>query len=231
RDVLLQSAFEPIPEAADMGHLRVQALTCQFRRGAKSDYSCNVFGPGTPAALMSSTCELRFYNRSFLDKQCSNSLGPMNFVRRNRVQINLEGFDVDRDFPGRLHAVGMKVDIGRFGYGSNFRDGLNGSNFVVCVHDGNQDGVGPDGAANLFRIDKTLGRNANLCDFVALLFQISTCVQHRMMFDFRSDDMAVLGLLRLCNAPDREIVGFGSAAKKHDFRGFCMNEPGDLLTC
>ncbi len=50
---------------------------------------------------------------------------------RQAQQVDLQCFDVDGNFPGRLYRIGVKQYPPRMGYLNQLPDGLNGSDFII----------------------------------------------------------------------------------------------------
>ena len=61
--------------------------------------------------------------------------------------------------------------------------GLIDANFVVGVHDGDQDGGRPDGLAHILGIDAAVLLHRQVGDFKAVLFQALAGVQHGLVLD------------------------------------------------
>ncbi len=57
-----------------------------------------------------------------------------------------------RNFSGGLDGVGVEVDVGLGGDAADFGERLDDAEFVVGVHDGDQDGFGAEGAAEVVEI-------------------------------------------------------------------------------
>src|SRR5437016_2553646 len=76
--------------------------------------------------------------RAATDVQSTDALWRVQLVSRNGEQINLERVDVDGNFAGGLHGVGVEIDIGFFSDAANFFERLNGAKLVVGVHDGDE---------------------------------------------------------------------------------------------
>ena len=55
-----------------------------------------------------------------------------------REQIELACFHIDGNFSGGLHGVGVEVNFGFRGDAADFLERLNGAEFVVGVHHGDQ---------------------------------------------------------------------------------------------
>ena len=78
---------------------------------------------------------------------------------------------INRQMPGRLHRVGMEGYALRPAYLPDFRNGLDGTDLVVGVHNGNKAGVLPDGICHLGRKYPSVFMNIQQLDLKAGLFQ------------------------------------------------------------
>ena len=87
-----------------------------------------------------------------LDEEGANALGCVEFVAGEGKQVELEGLYVDRYLSDGLHRVGVEVDVGVRSDAANFRKRLNGAEFVVGVHDGDEDGVWAYGIAQIVEL-------------------------------------------------------------------------------
>ena len=172
----------------------------------------------------------RFQRRSFLYEQRSDALWTVNLVRRHGIQVDFQLAHVDGDFASRLHTVGVKVDVGLIRNGSDFRNRLNRSNFIVRVHYRNQNGVRPYRSDYVVRIDKPIAGNGQPRHFISLLLEIAARMKNSMVFDFGSDDVPALRAERFGNTANSEVVGFCTTAHKDDLRNFGVDEFRDLLS-
>src|SRR5262249_4694370 len=105
-------------------------------------------------------------------EQGPDALGSMNLVCGHRVQIDAELFDIDRNLSRRLHTVGMEIDIRLGGNLADFGDWLDRSDFIVRVHDRDENRVPPDSPSNIVRINQTLTRYGQPRNFDSLFLEI-----------------------------------------------------------
>ena len=68
----------------------------------------------------------------------------------------MEDVDVDGNFAGGLHCVGVEIDVGVFGDAADFFERLDGAELVVGVNDGDQNGFRPDGTAQIVEINQSI---------------------------------------------------------------------------
>src|SRR5260370_240313 len=83
----------------------------------------------------------------------TDALGAIQLVAGNRKQIDLQLIDVDGNFSGRLHGVGVEVDVGFFGDAADLLERLDGAEFVVGVHDGDEHGFRTKSPPQMFKVN------------------------------------------------------------------------------
>src|SRR2546430_8664975 len=77
---------------------------------------------------------------SVANVQCADSLGAVRLVSRYRKQIDILPNHVNRNFSDGLCGIAVEENSALTAEFSYFRDWLKHSGFVVCGHDGDQDG-------------------------------------------------------------------------------------------
>jgi len=87
------------------------------------------------------------------DEQSADAFGRVELVAGDRKKIELQGFDVDGNFSSGLHGVGVEVDVGFGGDAPNLGERLDGAEFVVGMHHGNENGFGAKGVAEFVETD------------------------------------------------------------------------------
>ena len=80
-------------------------------------------------------------------------------------KIDAERVDVERNFSGGLHGVGVKEDVVLRGDLADLFERLDGAEFVVGVHDGDERGLRADGIADGFGIDQAVLIDGEVGDF------------------------------------------------------------------
>ncbi len=71
-----------------------------------------------------------------------------------REQVDVLRFHIDRDIADCLNGIGVERDLVLPGNGTEFRDGFDGANLVVGVHDRDEDCLIRDRFFKFVRIDK-----------------------------------------------------------------------------
>ena len=122
----------------------------------------------------------------------------------------------------------MKENSGFLG---NLTDGGNivkGTYFVVGKHDRDEDRLGGDCLANLFRIHESSRVHRQVGHQVSSFFQRMASIQHGAMFSPGRDDVIALFLVKLGDSLDRNVVGFRCATAENDVSRLGMDQKGNL---
>ena len=161
--------------------------------------------------------------------QRSHALRPVDFVRAHRHQIDVVLYDVDRNLAHGLHPVGMEQDAFLMRDFADFADRLDHADFVVGIHERNQDRLVRDRIAQHVQIHQTVAFHRQIAYAVAVLFELLASVQHRFMLGRYGDDVIALFRVHLGYTLDRQVVGLGRAAGEDDFFGCRANQIRNLL--
>ncbi len=81
-------------------------------------------------------------------------------------------FNIDRNLAGRLHRVGVKVNVGFSRDLADLLDRLQHAGFIVGHHDGDEPGIRPQSPAHVIRIHLAPAVHRNVRDFAARRFQM-----------------------------------------------------------
>ena len=138
---------------------------------------------------MTAAMEHRLKPSSLADVERTHPLRPVKLVARDGQQVASDFVDIDRDFPRRLHGIGVEVNVGFGSNLSNLCDRLHDAGLIVGEHDGNQLRIRPDRALHIRRIQPTAAIHRNVGNFASLRCQTLAGVEHGVMFDGRGDDM------------------------------------------
>ena len=122
----------------------------------------------------------------------------------------------------------MEVNVDFGGDAADLLEGLDGPEFVVRMHDRDEDRVVPNGLAKLVEIDQAITRDRNVRDGDALFFESLAGVKHGFVFDSRGNDV-LRGSRGGDDAEDRVVVGLGAAAGKDNFLRAGVEERGHLI--
>ena len=146
------------------------------------------------------------------DVKCADALGAVQLVRGDGHQVDVVLLHVHRNLADRLHRVHVEEDALFLGDLSDFRDGLNDADFVVGVHDRDQNRFRRDGAAQIVEIDAAVFVHRQIGDLVAVLLEALAGVENRLVLGHLRDDVVALLAVHLRDALDSEVVRLGGAA-------------------
>ena len=107
--------------------------------------------------------------------------------------------------------------------------GIDDANFVVGVHDGDQNGFRADGGFQLIRVDPAVFLHRQIGDFVAVFFEALAGVEDSLVLDGLGDDVIALFAVHFRDALDHQVVGFGGAAGENDLFRRGVDQRSDLL--
>src|SRR5712664_3263595 len=138
RNAVQETLLQAVAEGRDALGVFDERLARDFRGLAEPHNSGDVFRAGTEAALVMSAVEKLAQKGSATNVQSADALGRIQFMSGNREQIHVERVDVDGNFTRGLHSVGVEINVGFLGDAADFLEWLDGAEFVVGVHDGDE---------------------------------------------------------------------------------------------
>ena len=181
--------FESVAEAAGAGGVFFEREAGEFGGFTEADDAGDIFGAGSEAALVMSAIEKLAKAGAAFDEQSADAFGCVELVAGDRKKIELQGFDVDGNFSGGLHGIGVEVDVGFRGDLADLRERLDSAEFVVGVHHGDENGFGAEDAAEFVEIDQALAIDRKIGDGNALFFERLAGIQNGFVFDGGGDYM------------------------------------------
>ena len=180
---------------------------------------------------MVATVEELAHADATFDKESADTLGCVKLVAREREQVKLERPYVNGNLADGLHRVGVEVDVGFRGDTANVRERLDGAEFVVGMHNGNERGFGANGLAQIVKINEAVAVYREIGDGDTLFFESLTGVEDRFVFDGGSDD--VLGGAGRSGGVDHTedcvIVRLGASTGEDNFLRASVQKSGDLF--
>src|SRR5690349_2045670 len=136
----------------------------EFGGFAEPDDSGDIFGAGAETALVMAAVQKLLESRAAADVQSADAFWRVELVSREREQIDAEFFDVNGKLSGGLNGVGVEIDVVLRGDAADFLERLNGAEFVVGVHDGDEAGLRAKGVAERFGIDEAVSADGEIGD-------------------------------------------------------------------
>ena len=135
---------------------------------------------------MTTTVHLGFQTHSRLAThiQSAYTLGAIHLVARHGQQVYLHLFHINGDLARALGGVNMKQDTCITRHFANAGDVIHRTDFVVGVHDTDEDGVVAQRIRHGLGCNQTVTRRIQVGDFKPFALQLATGVQHRLMLNF-----------------------------------------------
>jgi hypothetical protein len=163
----------------------------------------------------------------------ADSLGTVDLVAGDGHEVDVVGDDVDGDLADGLNGVAMEEDTLLMAELADGLDGLDDADFVVGVHDGDEDGLvgafGDDGALEVFHVNEAVGLDGEVGDAEAGLLETLTGVEGGLVLGDLGDDVVAALLVHLGNTLDGEVGALGGAGGEDDLLGGATDEAGDLF--
>src|SRR5487761_1960315 len=147
------------------------------------------------------------------------AFGPVDLVRGDGHQVDLELLQIDFDLARRLHRVAMENDALGAADFTDRGDVLDHADFVVDHHYRHEDGVGADRRLEFFQIEQAVRLRAEIGRLEALALEVAHRVQHRLVLGLDRDDVLALALIEMRRTLDREVVAFRCPRSPDDFLG------------
>ncbi len=109
------------------------------------------------------------------------------------------------------------------------RNRLDHADFVIGVHDRDENGFVGDRFAQHVEIDQAIAFHRQIGDAVAVLFELLAGIENRFVLGRRGDDVVAFFGIHLGHAFDGKVVGFGGAAGEDDFLRRGADQIGNLF--
>ena len=128
-------------------------------------------------------------------------------------------FRKNSEFAVSLNRIHMKKDsrIHPLDQSSRFFNGLKRSYFIVCMHNGNQNGFPCDGSLQIFRPDTSFLVYRKISDPKPFLLQLLHSLQNSRMLNLCCNQMSSCSAIGIGTAAKCQIIRFCSSRSKKDF--------------
>src|SRR4029077_20163088 len=130
----------------------------------------------------------------------------VEFVAGEGKQVELEGLYVNRDLADGLHRVSVEVDVSVSSDAADLLKRLDGAEFVVGMHNGDENRSRADSIAQIVEIDQAIAVYGEIGNANTLFFKSLTGVEHCFVFDGGGDDVLGGGRRGVDHAEDCVIV-------------------------
>lgn len=203
-----EGVFETVSEAGGGFGLGGESLLEEGGGGTEGGDAGDVFRAGA-AAIFVAAAKLEGMERDALaDEEGADAFGGAHFVAAEGVEIDAELAQGDGEAAGDLDAVGVEEGAVFVGDGSEFGQGLEGAEFVVGVHDGDEGRIGAEGLPQVGGRDETLRIDGEEGDGMALGLEGLEGGQDGGVFDLAADEVAAGA--GVGDAEEGEVIGFGA---------------------
>ena len=226
-DGFLQAIAQPTQLFTFSRHFLLTKLT-SF---AQADDSRNVERTGTHAAFVAAAVN----DGGKLDARIlaanvegADALGAIDLVTGDGHQVDAVFLHVDRNLSDGLHRIHVEENAFLLGDLSDFSDGLDDADFVVRVHDRDQDRLRRNCATEIVEINAPVSFDRQICHFVTILLETLTGIERGFVLGDLRDDVIALFAVHLGDAFDREIRRFSSAAGEDNLFRRRIDQLGDL---
>ena len=222
-----------------------QALTvvlhlghAEFTRLAEADDAGHVLRAAAHAALLTAAVDERLKPHAGLAAahvERADALGAVHLVAAPAEQVDAVTLDVGGHLADPLRAVGVEDHALLVAEPADLGHLVDGADLVVRPHDAHEDRVGPHGRAHHLGGDHAVGRRIQEGHVEALALQALAGIEHGLVLDRASDDVAAALLpggslgIDLGGALHGEVVALGGAAGEDDFLRVGADQAGGLL--
>jgi hypothetical protein len=147
--------------------------------------------------------------------QGADSLGGVELVAGHGQQVHPQGIPPHRHLADRLRRIGMPENIARVGDVGNRPQILERADFVVGVHDGDEDGLCGDRGCNFGWLDPTIPIDGQIGHVVALTLKGAERLAYRRVLNGRGDDVAAARPADRGDTKEGEVIGLAAATGKN----------------
>ena len=217
---LRESCHQLVPQGGHLGGVLVDVGAGLLQRGGHGHDAGDVLGAGPLAPLLSAALDDVGEGDTLTGVQHAHALGAVELVGGERQHVNILGLHVNVQVARRLHRIGVEQHALLPAHRADLRDGQDGADLVVGVHDGDKAGVLPDGVSHLLSGDGAGGAHVQQLHVEALFFQLLQGVQDSVMLEGGGDDVLLALPLADTGGGDKSlIVGLAAAGGKGDLPG------------
>ena len=148
-------------------------------------------------------------------------------MARQGQQVNIKRFDIDLHLAHRLGRVGVEQHTAPSGLPGNIGDRLKCAHLVVGQHDRNQCGIRAQRICDSISRHSASAIDRHDGQLPALCLQVTGSFHDRRVLDGTDDQVPLVGSAGPGHAQQRQVVGFGGAAGKHEVVSSGTDKRGD----
>ena len=186
------------------------------------------------SALLRAPEDERCRNHAVRAHECSHPARTVELVGREGEQVEAVAREVDGEVGRCLDGVRVEEGTALAGHAADIAHGLHGSYLVVCVHEGDEAGVGAHGSLDVSHADEAVGIRLHERDLeVAAIGAVGRGekLEHAKdarVLDGGGNDVAPALARTVCSAREQGlVVRLGSAGGEFDLAGPCVKALGD----
>ena len=228
----VQPGNQPVPQGAQAGGVGFHPGAGLGEGRCHAHDGGDVLGTGPLVPLLCAAPDERLQRQPLPGIQRADALGPVELVRGEGEQVDLLRLHVDEQMPRSLHRVGVEEHALLPANRADLRNGLDGADLVVGVHDGHQAGILADGLCHLLRGDQAAAVHIQQCHVIALLFQLLQGVQHSVVLKGGGDDVLLApARAQGSGGQDGLVVRLAAAGGEDDLPRVAAQAACDASTC
>jgi hypothetical protein len=236
---------ESLLEGAFVGEVCLASVGGQLEGGGEADDGGGVFGAGATSVFLAAADDLGLERGAGSDVEGACAAGAVELVGGEGEEVDVEAVDVEAEVGDGLDGVGVDEGAGVFGANllGDGGDVVECADFVVGVHDGDEDGVVRDGGGDIGGVDAAVGGGGDEGDGgEAVALELLDGIEDGVVFGGGGDEVGGGAARNLgCGSTagseppsggceytaEGEGVGFGTAGGEDDFVGGGADGLGD----
>ena len=162
------------------------------------------------------------------NEQDTDSLGPIDLVRRRRQQVDRQLAEIERQLAEGLCGIDVQQRVVVTAQAADGGDVLDHARFVVDVHHGHELRVTAQNRRQPPEVQPPVRSRVQPAHFETLRFEPAKDIRDRAVFRAHRDQVAAARRPVLCRALDRQVVGLGRTGCPGELRRIAMQECRDL---
>ena len=139
--------------------------------------------------------------------------------------------NIDRQLTVCLNRIGMEQNAVFLCDLTDLFDRLNGSDLIVCKHNGDQDRIRTNCFFQFIHFYDTVFIHTDVSDLKTTFFQIFCGMQDRMMLDLGRDDVFSFALISFCRCFQCPVICLGTTGCEINLIFLCSQSLCDRSSC
>ena len=155
-DILQNAVDQPVAQGGEAAGIFRQLRNGQFDGGSQAHDAGQVFRARAQAALLRAAEDQVGDLHALADVERADALGRVELVAGKAEHVHVPVVHVDGHGAHGLHRVGVEQHTRFMGNFADLADGLDGADFVVGGHDGDEDRIRADGIFHVLHAHQTV---------------------------------------------------------------------------